>query len=54
MAPPKKISFDRKTFAPYLEDLGSDRELESLFLEFLQERAGRRIMNGEKSNGVGV
>ena len=38
-APPKKISFDRRRFAPYLENLGSDRELESLFLEFLQERA---------------
>ena len=54
LAPPRKISFDRKTFAPYLEDLGSDRELESLFLEFLQERAGRRIMDGKKSDGVGV
>ena len=54
MTPPKKISFDRRRFAPYLEDMGSDRELESLFLEFLQERAGRRIMNGKKSDGVGV
>ena len=39
-APPRKISFDRKQFAPYLEKLGSDRELEKLFLEFLRERAG--------------
>ncbi len=39
-APPKKISFDRKQFAPYLEKLGSDRELEKLFLEFLRERVG--------------
>ena len=37
-APPKKISFNRKQFAPYLEKLGSDKELEQLFLEFLQER----------------
>ena len=36
--PPKKISFNRKQFAPYLEKLGSDKELEKLFLEFLQER----------------
>lgn len=54
MAPPKKISFDRRRFAPYLEDLGSDQELESLFLEFLQERAKQRIMGEKKSNGVGV
>ena len=37
-APPKKISFNRKQFAPYLEKLGSDKELEKLFLEFLRER----------------
>lgn len=54
-APPKKISFNRKQFAPYLEDLGSDKELEALFLEFLQERRKQRIMEGEsKRNGVGV
>lgn len=41
-APPKKISFDRKRFAPYLNGLGSDRELEELFLEFLRERAQKR------------
>ena len=35
---PKKISFDRRKFAPYLDTLGSDRELENLFLEFLRER----------------
>ena len=40
MAPPKKISFDRKKFAPYIEKLGSDQELEKLFLEFLQHRLG--------------
>ena len=37
-AVPKKISFDRRKFAPYLDKLGSDRELENLFLEFLRER----------------
>lgn len=40
MAPPRKISFDRKQFAPYLDKFGSDQEIEKLFLEFLQERAG--------------
>lgn len=54
MAPPKKISFERRRFAPYLENLGSDQELETLFLEFLQERAKQRIMGEKKSNGVGV
>ena len=39
MAPPRKISFDRKRFAPYLDKFSSDREIEKLFLEFLQERA---------------
>ena len=37
-APPKNISFNRKKFAPYLDKLGSDRDLEALFLEFLQEK----------------
>lgn len=37
-APPRKISFDRKKFAPYLEKLSSDAELEELFLAFLRER----------------
>ena len=35
---PRKISFNRKVFAPYLEKVGSDKELEKLFLEFLRER----------------
>ena len=39
-APPKKISFDRKKFAPYLDKLGGDQEIEALFLEFLRERVG--------------
>lgn len=38
MAPPKKISFERRQFQPYLDKLGSDKELERLFLEFLRER----------------
>ncbi len=37
-APPKKNSFNRKQFAPYLDDLCSDKEVEALFLEFLRER----------------
>lgn len=37
-AQPKKISFDRRKFAPYLERLGSDKEIEELFLEFLRQR----------------
>ena len=39
-APSKKISFDRRKFAPYLEKLGSDKELEELFLAFLRQRVG--------------
>ncbi len=38
IAKPKKISFERKQFQPYLDKLGSDKELERLFLEFLRER----------------
>ncbi len=38
MAPSKKITFDRKKFAPYLDKLGGDAQLENLFLEFLRER----------------
>ena len=37
-AQPKKISFDRRKFAPYLERLGSDKEIEDLFLEFLRQQ----------------
>lgn len=37
MAAPKTIHFDRRKFAPYLERLGSDQELERLFLEFLRQ-----------------
>lgn len=37
-APPKKISFDRRKFAPYLSGLNDDAEIEALFLEFLQTR----------------
>lgn len=40
MSPPRKISFDRKQFAPYLDKFSSDREIEKLFLEFLRERVG--------------
>lgn len=39
-APHKKITFDRNRFAPYLEKLGGDKELEDLFLEFLRSRVG--------------
>ena len=38
--PPRKISFDRKRFAPYLERLGSEAALEEQFLLFLRERLG--------------
>ena len=38
-APPKKLSFDRKRFAPYLSKFKSDKEIEDLFLEFLRQRA---------------
>ena len=39
-APSKNITFSRKAFAPYLEKLGSEAELEKMFLAFLQERVG--------------
>ena len=39
-APPRKISFDRKKFTPYLDKIGSDQEIEELFLQFLRERTG--------------
>lgn len=29
-APPKKITFDRRKFAPYLDKVGNDKEIESL------------------------
>lgn len=35
---PKTISFDRKKFAPYLNKVSSDQELEALFLEFLKTK----------------
>ena len=38
-APSKKITFDRRKFAPYLEQIGSEEELEEMFLEFLKEIA---------------
>ena len=38
-APPKKISFDRRKFEPYLSGLNDDTEIEALFLEFLRMRA---------------
>lgn len=40
LAPPKKITFNRKQFEPYLEKIGSDAKLEELFLEFLRQRIG--------------
>ena len=39
-APPKKLSFDRKRFAPYLSKFKSDKEIKDLFLEFLRQRVG--------------
>lgn len=41
-APPKKITFDRTKFAPYLEQIGSEAELEEMFLEFLKGVAHKR------------
>ena len=40
LAPPKKITFNRKRFEPYLEKIGGDEKLEELFLEFLRQRVG--------------
>ena len=36
--PPKKITFERKQFSPYLEHFRSDEEIAALFLEFLKQR----------------
>ena len=36
----RKISFDRRKFAPYLDQFGGEAELEKLFLEFLKQRNG--------------
>ena len=41
-APSKKITFDRRKFAPYLEQIGSETELEEMFLEFLKGVAHKR------------
>ena len=41
-APSKKITFDRRKFAPYLEQIGSEAELEEIFLEFLKGVAHKR------------
>ena len=41
-APSKKITFDRRKFAPYLEQIDSEAELEKLFLEFLKGVAHKR------------
>lgn len=41
-APSKKITFDRRKFAPYLEQIGSEAELEEMVLEFLKETAHKR------------
>lgn len=51
MAPPRKITFNCRNFAPYLDDLSSDHEIEMLFLEFLQKRAKRRILDESRRNG---
>ena len=40
MAPPKEIRFNRKRFAPYLDKLGSDVDLEDLVVELLKSRIG--------------
>lgn len=42
-APSKKITFDRRKFAPYLEQIDSETELEEMFLEFLKEAAHKRV-----------
>ena len=41
-APSKKITFDRRKFAPYLEQIDSHAELEEMFLEFLKGVAHKR------------
>ena len=39
---PKRITFDRKKLEPYLDRIGTQQELESLFLAFLNERFGKQ------------
>ena len=39
--PAANEAYNHKQFAPYLDDLGSDREIEALFLEFPRERRER-------------
>lgn len=39
-APLKKLSFDRKRFAPYLSKFKSDKEIEELFILFLKQHTG--------------
>ena len=39
-APPEKLSFDRKRFAPYLSKFKSDKEIEELFILFLKQHTG--------------
>ena len=41
-APSKKITFDRRKFAPYLEQIDSEAELEEMILEFLKGVAHKR------------
>ena len=48
-APPKKLTFERKRFAPYLESLGGDAEVERLFLEFLQGLAAQKSASATKN-----
>jgi hypothetical protein len=40
---PKVISFQRNKFKPYLEKLSDEKQLEQLFLEFLEERFGNNV-----------
>ncbi len=51
-APQKKISFNRKKFALYLDKLDSDHEIEKLFLEFLRERVGCAVHKAEQERGI--
>ena len=51
--PPKKLSFERKKFAPYIEKVGGEDALEKLFLEFLSNhfRSVYKELHADRETG---
>lgn len=52
--PPKKLSFERKKFAPYIEKVGGEDALEKLFLEFLSNhfRSVYKALHADHETGA--